>query len=180
MDAGSTVEDAMGYKEGEYNFDLVNDADALELKVGTKKLKAVSISTSDEQDVYAFGDKLTDGTYPYVLTYTKTTDENEKFVLTFNVPVSNFNRVELTYSVKLVSAVTKTGTYGQYDRDGSQGFDGWYTNNYAVLKPLMEVRMTFMSGFYYQDKLCCNDPGLFTYIYAARRLHQNLQTHKTE
>lgn len=122
----------MGYKEGEYNFDLVNDADALELKVGTKKLKAVSISTSDEQDVYAFGDKLTDGTYPYVLTYTKTTDENEKFVLTFNVPVSNFNRVELTYSVKLVSAVTKTGTYGQYDRDGSQGFDGWYTNNYAV------------------------------------------------
>ncbi len=136
VDAGSSVEDAMGYKEGEYNFDLVNDAAALKLKVGTKKLTAVSISTSDEQDVYGFGDKLTNGTYPYVLTYTKATDENEKFVLTFNVPVSNFNRVELSYSVKLVSAVTKAGTYGQYDKDGSKGYDGWYTNNYAVLKPV--------------------------------------------
>lgn len=134
--AGSTVEDVMGYQKGEYNFDLVNDAAALKLKAGDKELTAEKVSTSDGQDEYAFGDPLTDGEYPYVLTYTKAADDGEKFVLKFNVPVSNFDRVELTYSVKLADATTQSGTHGQYDKDGSKGYDGWYTNSYAVLNPV--------------------------------------------
>ena len=134
--AGSTVEDVMGYQKDEYNFDLVNDAAALKLKVGDKELTARKLAASDGQDEYAFGDPLTDGEYPYVLTYTKTADDGEKFVLKFNVPVSNFSRVELTYSVKLADATTQSGTHGQYDKDGSKGYDGWYTNSYAVLNPV--------------------------------------------
>lgn len=31
---------------------------------------------------------------------------------------------------------TEPGTYGQYDQDGSQGYDGLYTNNSATLYPV--------------------------------------------
>ena len=38
--------------------------------------------------------------------------------------------------MQLSNPQTEEGTYGQYDKNGSQGFDGLYTNNSAVLYPV--------------------------------------------
>lgn len=51
-------------------------------------------------------------------------------------PVSNFAPVQLTYTVKLINPKTADGTYGKYDRDGSQHYEGLYTNQEAVLYPV--------------------------------------------
>ena len=57
----------------------------------------------------------------------------ECFILEFNVPVTKFAPVQLTYSVKLTNPSTVPGTYGQYDADGSKGYDGLHTNEEATL-----------------------------------------------
>ena len=41
-----------------------------------------------------------------------------------------------TYTVALRNPKTEAGTYGQYDADGSEGYDGLYTNNSATLYPV--------------------------------------------
>ena len=61
---------------------------------------------------------------------------DECFVWDINVPVSNFAPVQLTYAVKLTNPKTASGTYGTYDKDGSKDYEGLYTNNYAVLRPV--------------------------------------------
>ncbi|MDD7035914.1 MAG: LPXTG cell wall anchor domain-containing protein, partial [Firmicutes bacterium] len=58
----------------------------------------------------------------------------ECFVWDINVPVTIDEQVQLTYSVKLTNPKTAAGTYGEYDRDGSQGKAELYTNNSAVLE----------------------------------------------
>ncbi|HIZ78975.1 MAG TPA: doubled motif LPXTG anchor domain-containing protein [Candidatus Lachnoclostridium stercorigallinarum] len=45
-------------------------------------------------------------------------------------------KVSLTYGVKLMNPQTAEGTYGRYDEDGSEGYDGLYTNNVATLYPV--------------------------------------------
>lgn len=133
LDAGSTVVDVIGYTD-DYNFDFVNDAANLTMTVGGETLKTTKI----DETSYGFGE-LRDGTYPYVLTYYANGSEgakDEHFVWQINVPVSNFEPVTLTYTVKLTNPKTEPGTYGQYDQDGSQGYDGLYTNNSATLYPV--------------------------------------------
>lgn len=133
LDAGSTVVDVIGHTD-DYNFDFVNDAANLTMTVGGETLKTTKI----DETSYGFGE-LRDGEYPYVLTYYANGSEDvkdEHFVWQINVPVSNFEPVTLTYTVKLTNPKTEPGTYGQYDQDGSQGYDGLYTNNSATLYPV--------------------------------------------
>lgn len=133
LDAGSTVVDVIGYTD-DYNFDFVNDAANLTMTVGGETLKTTKIDDTS----YGFGE-LRDGKYSYVLTYYANGREDvkdEHFVWRINVPVSNFEPVTLTYTVKLTNPKTEPGTYGQYDKDGSQGYDGLYTNNSATLYPV--------------------------------------------
>ena len=133
LDAGSTVVDVIGHTD-DYNFDFVNDAANLTMTVGGETLKTTKINDTS----YGFGE-LRDGEYPYVLTYYANGREDvkdEHFVWQINVPVSNFEPVTLTYTVKLTNPKTEPGTYGQYDQDGSQGYNGLYTNNSATLYPV--------------------------------------------
>lgn len=133
LDAGSTVVDVIGHTD-DYNFDFVNDAANLTMTVGGETLKTTKINDTS----YGFGEQR-DGEYSYVLTYYANGSEDvkdEHFVWQINVPVSNFEPVTLTYTVKLTNPKTEPGTYGQYDKDGSQGYDGLYTNNSATLYPV--------------------------------------------
>ena len=140
--AGSKVEDYMGYTS-DYNFNFINDASKLTITVGRgdaqKKLDAVKI----DDNHYGFGpvtvetdssDKVT--TYRYNLEYIPgNMTDTEHFVWRINVPVENLAPVALTYSVKLVNPKSASGTYGQYDADGSKKYSGLYTNNSATLHP---------------------------------------------
>ena len=130
VDAGTTVEDYMGYVADDYNFDFV--ADGLTMKVGEQTYEAVSIG----ENKYGFAPNE-ENAYAYTLTYVPGDQKgSEHFVWEINVPVSNFAPVQLTYTVKLVNPKTAEGTYGQYDADGSEGLDSLYTNNSATLYPM--------------------------------------------
>ena len=134
--AGSTVTDYMGYVEGDYNFDFVNDAAALSLKVGDDSYQAIKL----EDNKYGFkpSGNNSDGnnSYDYIVEYFPKEKDEENFVWTINVPVSNFAPVQLTYAVKLTNPKTASGTYGTYDKDGSNNYEGLYTNNSAALLPV--------------------------------------------
>ena len=143
IDTGSYVEDYMGYVDGNYNFNFINDASKLTITVGRgdaqEKLDAVKINDNH----YGFGpvtvetdssDKVT--TYRYNLEYIPgNMTDTEHFVWRINVPVENLAPVALTYSVRLVNPKSASGTYGQYDADGSKKYSGLYTNNSATLHP---------------------------------------------
>ena len=133
--AGSTVTDTMGYVEGDYNFDFVNDAAALSLKVGDDSYTAEKL----DDNKYGFkpSGNNSDGnnSYDYIVEYFPKEKDEENFVWTINVPVSNLAPVQLTYAVKLTNPKTAPGTYGTYDADGSKNYEGLYTNNSAVLSP---------------------------------------------
>lgn len=131
LSAGSKVEDYMGYAEGDYDFDFVNDASALALQVGKESYAAEEIA----ENVYGFCPSGKG--YDYTVTYVRGNGQDEEhFVWDINVPVSNFEPVQLTYSVKLTNPKTEAGTYGAYDADGSQGYEGLYTNDSATLYPV--------------------------------------------
>lgn len=133
---GSTVTDYMGYVEGDYNFDFVNDAAALSLKVGDDSYTAEKL----DDNKYGFkpSGNNSDGNngYDYIVEYVPGEKNAEHFVWTINVPVSNFAPVQLTYAVKLTNPKTAPGTYGTYDADGSKNCEGLHTNNSAVLRPV--------------------------------------------
>ena len=146
VDEGSTVEDYMGYVAGEdgYNFDLViNDEDLSNLymtietlntdgkSIKTEKLEAISKGSNQ----YGF-DRNGDGVYEYELEYTPADNGEEHFTWKTNVSLTNFERVQLHYTVKLMNPQTAEGTYGTYDADGSKGYDGLYTNNSATIYPV--------------------------------------------
>lgn len=141
VDTGSFVIDEIG-KTDEYDFDFINDLSKLKLTVGGVSLEKEKIS----DNVYGFGLQM-DGnenrTYRYTLTYhaqneqTDTASANgEYFRWDINEAITINNTVQLTYTVKLVNPKTEAGTYGQYDRDGSKGYAGLYTNNQAILYPV--------------------------------------------
>ena len=131
LDEGSYVEDYMGYVENDYDFDFVNEADAMTLKVGSDLYNAEKIGDNK------YGFKPADGSYAYTVTYDKGNGKDEEhFVWNINEPVSNFAPVQLTYTVKLINPETDPGNYGRYDANGSHEYDGLYTNNKAVLYPV--------------------------------------------
>lgn len=132
--AGSRVEDYIGYVKDDYDFDFVNDASKLSMKVGDDAYNAIKIA--ENQYGFAPDSTLVDG-YRYILTYNKGNGKDEEhFVWKINVPVSNFAPVQLTYTVKLTNPKTIPGTYGQYDENGSQSYTSLYTNNSAILYPV--------------------------------------------
>lgn len=164
LSEGSTVEDVIGYgtdnRGNAYNFDFVNDMSKLTLKVGTETLEATDLSLdlsygdANETARYGFAPnrvQITTDTdqsnipeqdpysYDYVLHYYqngKDGKSDECFVWDINVPVSKFAPVSLTYQVKLTNAQTASGTYGTYDKNGSQNKDSLYTNKSATLYPV--------------------------------------------
>lgn len=164
LSEGSTVEDVIGYgtdnRGNAYNFDFVNDISKLTLKVGTETLEATDLSLdlsyddANETARYGFAPKRVQITtdmdqsnipkrdpysYDYVLHYYqngKDGNSDECFVWDINVPVSKFAPVSLTYQVKLTNAQTASGTYGTYDKNGSQKKDSLYTNKSATLYPV--------------------------------------------
>lgn len=164
LSKGSTVEDVIGYgtdnRGNAYNFDFVNDMSKLTLKVGTETLEATDLSLdlsygdANETARYGFAPNRVQITtdmdqsnipeqapysYNYVLHYYqngKDGKSDECFVWDINVPVSKFAPVSLTYQVKLTNAQTSSGTYGTYDKNGSQKKDSLYTNKSATLYPV--------------------------------------------
>ena len=150
LGTGSTVKDEIGSgtdnKGNDYNFDFVDKAEAMTLTVGkttyvTQKAEAATL-TGHETSRYLFEKEgvaaANRAEAPYVLHYYQNGEDgqsNECFVWDINVPVSNFDPVALTYSVKLVNPKSASGTYGQYDADGSKKYSGLYTNNSATLYP---------------------------------------------
>lgn len=126
VDAESKVVDVIGYGD-DYNFDFINSIDKLTLTEGGVELAKAKI----DDTTYGFG-PVTDEeseatTYRYVLHYYDKGEDGESdecIVWDINVPVTKDATVQLTYSVKLTNPKTAAGTYGQYDADGSKGYDG--------------------------------------------------------
>lgn len=132
VDVGSCVEDYMGYVADDYNFDFVNNASALTLTVGEDSYAAVQIAENE----YGFK-PLEDGSYAYTVAYDAgNLKDTEHFIWSINEAITNFAPVQLTYTVRLADPQTEAGTYGAYDADGSEGYDGLYTNNSATLYPV--------------------------------------------
>ena len=125
--AGSTVEDIMGYDTSNgnnyYNFDLVPNS--LILTVGGQSLASKQVGNT-----YYFGNtgvNENNGNWRFKVEYTPENDGNdgrEKFVWTINEHVSNFNRVQLSYQLRLRDdARTSKDNY-------------FYTNFSATLSPM--------------------------------------------
>lgn len=131
VDAGSRVEDYMGYVDEDYDFNFVNDAAALSITVGEQSYDAVKIADN------TYGFKLMDnGKYAYVVTYVPAEGADEHFVWDINEAITNFACVSLHYDVMLMNPKTAEGVYGEYDANGSQNKAGLYTNNSATLYPV--------------------------------------------
>lgn len=156
LDAGSTVVDYMGYDtygtNTYYDFDFVDSADKLVLKVGDAEYKTTKVESglaNGETARYVFDYSYVDengetvevkatnkAEAPFVLHYYAGEGKSEHFVWDINVPVSQFETVQLTYTVKLTNPETDIGTYGEYDEDGSKNKEALYTNNSATLYPI--------------------------------------------
>ena len=130
VDKGSIVKDYMGYVKEDYNFDL-DHID--QLTVGEKAL-----AMQQDGNTWYFGDgEPGPQNYRFKVVYDAGNQaETEMFTWYIEEPVSNFAPVQLTYTVKLVNPKSADGTYGRYDRDGSQHYEGLYTNQEAVLYPV--------------------------------------------
>ncbi len=120
LDKGSTVKDYIGYDEAEgYDFDFVDDAGKLVLKVGDETYEAVKL----EDGKYGF--KPNDEGYAFTLEYNKGNGKDEEsFTWYIGEPVSNFAPVSLTYSVKLV------------EKSKEEGEHTAFTNQSATLYPI--------------------------------------------
>ena len=159
LGAGSCVVDEIGSgtdnKGNAYHFDFVDDAANLALTVGGRTYTVTKAEQAENGAVstYWFGQPAENGqegpVYPFVLHYYKdgTTLRGERydecFVWEFHVPVTQFQRVELTYTVRLADPQTAAGTYGAYDGTGESGASALFTNNSAVL---YSVDSTGVSG----------------------------------
>lgn len=126
VDEGSTIVDHMGYVEGDYNFDL-KDLESITMTVNGKKLSA---EVDKNKNQIMFGDKQ------FELEYFPAGNDEERFVLKINQKIKITEPVQLTYKVVLQNPKTEAGTYGKYDRYGVNGYDGLFTNNSAVMKPV--------------------------------------------
>lgn len=143
---GSYLVDEIGYGTDNagnpYDFAFVDKTPTL--KVGDTVLEGEKAQTpwGDATSSYRFRDMNGDEYRFEVHYYKDGTEDNagnkygECFVFVSNVPVSKFAPVQLTYTVNLTNPVTKSGTYGQYDADGSGNFEALYTNFEATLFPV--------------------------------------------
>ena len=159
LGSGSCVVDEIGSgtdnKGNAYHFDFVDDAANLALTVGGRTYTVTKAEQVESGAVstYWFGQPVENGQsgadYPFVLHYYKdgTTLRGERydecFVWEFHAPVTQFQRVELTYTVRLADPQTAAGTYGAYDGTGESGASALFTNKSAVL---YSVDSTGVSG----------------------------------
>ena len=97
--AGSKVVDIVGK-----DFDFVDDPAKISLRVGDETLPIEKIADGQ----YGFG-KLNDGSYRFVLTHTKGSDET--LTLEINETIFPNKPVELKYHEKLVNVPTEPGVY---------------------------------------------------------------------
>lgn len=146
VDAGSRIEDYMGYVAEDYDFAFVNDIEQLELTVGGTALDKTAL----DENTYGFGLRTelppviaqaaaaegNNEAYRFVLHYVPAEQDGEHFVLFLNEAVTKEAPVQLTYAVKLSNPKTSRGTYGQFDADGSRNYAGLYTNSRATLYPV--------------------------------------------
>ena len=116
----------MGYVEGDYNFDL-KDLESMTMTVNGKELSA---EVDKDKNKIVFGDKQ------FELEYFPADNAEEYFTLHIYQPIKITEPVQLTYKVVLQNPKTEAGTYGKYDQYGSNGYDGLFTNNSAVLNPV--------------------------------------------
>ena len=129
----------------DYDFEFVDKASALTMKVGKTELKAeqTEYPMDGATSTYLFGN-TGDGGYRFALYYCKDGIKDEAvglrvgecFILHINEAVSQFAPVQLTYKVKLTNPASAAGIYGEYDADGSEGKKALYTNSNAVLFPM--------------------------------------------
>ena len=137
LGAGSTIDDYMGYVEGDYDFDLVSPEDMTITVDGSDGSMVTYSAVEIGENHYGFGPQLSDGTYSYEVTYASgDKGADEHITWKTNVDVSNFTHVQVHYKVRLTNPKDEPGTYGTYDADGSQGEAGLYTNSSAILHPV--------------------------------------------
>ncbi|MGI6205345.1 MAG: S-layer homology domain-containing protein [Anaerovoracaceae bacterium] len=149
LGAGSTVTDYMGYdEEAGYNFDLT-DPSAVTITVDDGSSTETLTAEKIDDNHYGFGKIETTDTssqeYQYEITYyPDDMGAGEHFVWTTNVNVTNFEHVQIHYTVKFTDKSSDAGTHGQLDLDGDGIVDGTdtqvtdpvYTNQKAVLVPI--------------------------------------------
>ena len=138
LGAGSRVEDTIGYTD-DYNFDLVRTEGQCPFTLtvtGADGTKTVYTARADGENTWTFRQDDADGDARFTVTYHPGEKGDERFTWTFNQSVTNFQRVELTYTVQLMNPKTASGTYGQFDADGSEKYKGLWTNNSATLYPM--------------------------------------------
>ena len=134
VDQGSSIEDFIGSgtddKGNSYDFSFVNDLEKIDLTLGGQKLDKEKIT----DNTYGFGKDSTPAAgYKFVLTYNP---DQDAFKVDINVPITLKDTLQISYDVHLTNPQEKAGTYGQYDQDGSKGYQALYTNNEAVLHPV--------------------------------------------
>ncbi|MDU5099105.1 MAG: S-layer homology domain-containing protein [Peptoniphilus grossensis] len=129
------------------DFDFVNDINKISLEVAKENLKPEKI----DETKYGFG-KLDDGTYRYVLTYTK--GENENLKLEINETLYPKKPAVLKYNEKLVKVPETSGNYSfdtnksakltPIDGNGIQGTDIEFPSPKVTLnKEAQNVKVTF-------------------------------------
>ena len=134
LDQGSYVEDYMGSGKdnygNEYEFDFINDINSFYMMVGNNKYLPEVI---DEQNYHYGFDKQEKG-YAYELYYYP--GKQEHFIWKMNVPVTQFDLVQLVYTLQLANPQKEAGDYGFYDEDGHLNNESLKTNNQAILHPI--------------------------------------------
>ena len=132
LDQGTYVEDFMGKGKdnygNDYDFDFITDTKQFYMMVGNHKYVPEFI----EENHYGFNHQ--ENGYAYELFYYP--DEKEHFIWKMNVPVSQFEHVQLVYTLQLINPQKKAGEYGEYDEDGHLFKEGLKTNTQAILHPI--------------------------------------------
>lgn len=134
LDQGSYVEDYMGSGKDNhgnaYDFDFVNEINSFYMMVGNHKYLPEVIN--DQSCHYGFN-KQAKG-YTYELYYYP--GKQEHFIWKMNVPVTQFDPVQLIYTLHLTNPQKEAGDYGFYDEDGHLNKENLKTNNQATLHPI--------------------------------------------
>lgn len=149
VDQGSSIEDSIGSgtddKGNSYDFSFVNDLEKIDFTLGGQKLDKEKITDNK----YGFGKESSPAAdspdYKFVLTYNP---DQDAFKVDINVPITLKDTLQISYDVHLTNPQEKAGTYGQYDQDGSKGYQALYTNNEAVLHPVDSNRYQLKDEYF--------------------------------
>ncbi len=149
LGAGSKVVDVIGNATDNhgnpYDFKFLPDVGKLTLTVGDNEYAVKKVAGTEDGETCRFLftfdgiEAENNADAPFVLHYYENGTEEipgEHFIWDINVHIKNFERVQLSYTVKLTNPQTTAGTYGEYDGNGSQNLGALYTNNCATIYPV--------------------------------------------